>query len=311
MKDNQTKNNKQFLPKIIVVLGPTAVGKSDLAVDLALKLNGEVISADSRQVYAGLDIGTGKITKKEMKGVPHHLLDVAKPTARKRYTANDFQRDAYIAIDDILTRGKVPIVCGGTGFYIQSLVDGILLPDVSPNPVLRKKLHEKTAPVLVKMLSKLDKKALERIDGNNKYRLIRAIEIAQVLGKVPALVRNPRYDALQIGLDIDDEILKEKVSKRIEVRVKKGMIKEAQRLHADGLSFKRMREFGLEYRHLADLLQKKITKEQFSEGLFIDIWKYVKKQRAWFRRDERIQWFKTTSGDFAKISAMAKKFIKG
>jgi tRNA dimethylallyltransferase len=129
----------QKKPRLVVVLGPTSSGKSDLAVIIAKKFNGEVISADSRQVYTGMDIGTGKVTKKEMAGIPHHLLDVADP--KKRYSVSRFKRDANRAISDIVKRGKLPILCGGTGFYIQAIVDGLILPEVKPDKKLRKELE--------------------------------------------------------------------------------------------------------------------------------------------------------------------------
>lgn len=296
-------------PKILVVLGPTAVGKSDVAVQLAKKFNGEVISADSRQVYKGMDIGTGKITKNEMLGVPHHLLDVVSPTARKRYTVAKFQVQAYSAIEDILKRGKLPILCGGTGFYIQSIVDGIVLPDVEVNTELRKKLSKKSDKELVRILSKLDKKRLKAIDPNNKLRVIRAIEIATAIGKVPSIVMEPKYDCLQIGLDIPDKELREKISKRIKVRMKKGMLSEARKMHTSGLTYKKMREFGLEYRHLADLLEKKITLPDFLNLLELDIWHYAKRrQRAWFKRDNRIVWLKPT--ELKRAFGLVKSFTK-
>lgn len=299
------------LPKILVVLGPTAVGKSDIAVRLAKKFNGEVVSADSRQVYTGMDIGTGKITKPEMRGVPHHLLNIVSPMARKRFTVDNFQKLAYAAIDDILERGKLPVLCGGTGFYIQSIVDGTVLPDVNANPPLRKKLHKKSAEELVKILSKLDKNRLktlvERNDTNNKVRLIRAIEIATALGKVPPIQKQPRYDALQIGLELPDEILKFKIKKRILERMKTGMLAEARRLHTKGLSYKKMREFGLEYRHLANMLEGEISKKEFVPLLATDIWDYVRRQRAWFKRDPHIAWHKPS--DIRKIEAKLTRFL--
>jgi tRNA dimethylallyltransferase len=246
------------------------VGKSDLAVELALRFNGEVISADSRQVYKQLDIGTGKITKKEMKKVPHHLLDVV--SAKKVFSVSDFQKKAMSAADDIISRGKLPILCGGTGFYIQSLVDGVVLPEVPPNEALRKKLSKKSAEKLYDMLLKIDQERAADIDKHNPVRLIRAIEIAKALGRVPKAVYNSPFSTLQIGLDISDELLKAKIHKRLLARLKKGMLKEAQNLHAAGLSWKRMEMLGLEYRYMALFLQKKISKQEMIERLTFDIW---------------------------------------
>ncbi len=292
-------------PKILVILGPTATGKSDLAVEIARAYNGEVISADSRQVYRGMNLGTGKITKREMKGIAHHLLDVISPI--KVFTASQFQVLAREAISDILSRGKLPILCGGTGFYIQSIIDGTILPDVDPNPELRKKLGKLTPEQLYARLKKLDPKRAKQVDPQNHVRLIRSIEIAIALGKVPKIKKDARYEVLQIGLDLPDKILKEKILKRIHSRLKKGMVTEARRLHKSGVSYKRLRALGLEYRYLADLAQKKISKNEFIDQLAISIFQYVKRQRAWFRRDANIKWFlpKQTNA----IKKLAKSFI--
>lgn len=277
-------------PVILVVLGPTASGKSDLAVSLAKKLNGEIVSADSRQVYKGLDIGAGKITAKEMKGIPHHLLDVASPSASKRFSVDDFQKLAYKAIDGIVARGKLPILCGGTGFYIQSVVDGVILPKVKPNHDLRMKLSKLDAPALFKMLQKMDPKKALTIDRNNRVRLIRAIEIVEALGANPSLVINPRYRALQIGIKFSDEKLKQRIYSRLIKRIKRGMIQEASLLHQNGLSWKRMEELGLEYRYLAYYLRKKISLEEMIHQLDTLIWQYAKRQMTWFKKDKRIIW---------------------
>jgi len=169
--------------KVLIILGPTASGKSDLAVQLAKKFKGEVISADSRQVYKGLDIGTGKITKKEMRGVPHHLLDVANP--KKYFSVSDYKKLALLSLRYIETKKKLPIICGGTGFYIDALIGKINLPEVPPNKALRKKLEKLSAEKLYKMLLKKDSRRAKEIDPRNKVRVIRALEIVETLGKVP------------------------------------------------------------------------------------------------------------------------------
>ena len=293
--------------KIIAIVGPTASGKSDLAVKIALKYNGEIISADSRQVYRGLNIGTGKITKREMCGVPHHLLDVANP--KKRFTVSDFKTLADKAIAEIISRGKLPIICGGTGFYIDMLTSGSVLPDVSPNKKLREKLGKKSAAELFEILKKLDPKRAENIDKNNSVRLIRAIEIAQALGAVPPLVTDAenKYQTLFIGIKIDKEKLKVKILKRLNSRLEQGMVEEAMKLHANGLSWRRMHELGLEYRYLAQLLQGKISKLEFIEKLNTEIWHYARRQIQWFKRNQKIRWFTLT--EKAKINVAIKKFL--
>lgn len=221
---------KNFKPadgrsKILVILGPTASGKSDLAVELARKFNGEIISADSRQVYKGLNIGSGKITKTEMKGVSHHLLDVVKP--QTTFTVVKFQKLANKKIAEILAKGKLPIICGGTGFYIQSIADQTVFPKIKPDLALRKDLEALPLSDLFLMLKKLDPKRARTIDPKNPRRLIRAIEIAIFRGKTSDKLRGKvsqffgdnllrgktsksKREVLQIGIKVDKEILKKK-----------------------------------------------------------------------------------------------------
>jgi tRNA dimethylallyltransferase len=280
--------------KVLVILGPTAVGKSDFAVEIARLHNGEVISADSRQVYTGLDIGTGKITKKEMKGVPHHLLDVMSP--KKVFSVELWKQQAEKAIKNILSRGKLPVICGGTGFYIQSIVDNITLPDVPADPALRKELSLKNTDELFAMLKKLDTKRAKNIDSKNPVRLIRAIEIATALGSVPKAKKiKSDYDFIQIGLTLPAETLHERIHTRMLSRMKKGMIAEAEKLHRGGLSYRRMKALGLEYRYLALYLQKKISKKELMEQIELGNVQYARRQMQWFKRDGRIKWFDVTN----------------
>ncbi len=300
------KNN---LPKIIVVLGQTATGKSDLAVKLAKKLGGEIISADSRQVYRGMNLGTGKIAKKEMRGVPHHLLNVASP--KKVFFVSDYQKLAEKKIREIFNRGKIPIVCGGSGFYIDVLLGDVVLPNVKPDEKLREKLGKKSASQLFEILKKLDKNRTKNIDKNNKARLIRAIEIARNLGRVPKTKKENRYNALKIGLTLPDEVLKEKIKKRLVERIKKGMLREIKNLHEkDGVSWQRMHEFGLEYRYDAMYLQNKISKEDMIKQLNTAIWHYAKRQKTWFKRDKNIVWVDPRKNkEKSEVLKQIKKFL--
>src|SRR3989344_717782 len=263
---------------VIVILGQTATGKSSLAGKIAKKFNGEVISADSRQVYKGLNIGTGKITQKEMKGVPHHLLDVANP--KKKFTVAEYQELCISAMADIVKRGKVPIICGGTGFYIDAVTKGIVLPKVPPNNKLRKNLENKSVAVLFKILQKLDKVLVKNIDPHNKVRLIRAIEIARALGKVPPIIQdNPVYKFIKIGLYLPPDKLKKKIEKRMEQMFDDGLLNEIKKLKRSGVSDKRLRELGFEYYNP--------TPESVSNQTL----KYAKRQMTWFKRDREIKWF--------------------
>jgi tRNA dimethylallyltransferase len=297
---------KMGLPKILAVLGPTSSGKSDLAVLLALEFDGEIISADSRQVYRGLDIATGKITKEEMRGVPHHLLDIANPS--ERYTVSHFKRDAEKVIDDILARGKLPIICGGTMQYINAVTENYITPETIPDEKLRNELSQKSNAELFSELKKLDPRRAEKIDRNNPRRLIRAIEIVRSQGIVPEIPDSPKkYDTLKIGIATDKKKLRERIQKRVENRLNLGMIEEAKKLQANGLSFERMRELGLEYRYLADFLEGKISEEQLKKELCFKDWQYAKRQMTWMKRDVNILWCSLAEKDM--LFSTVKNFL--
>lgn len=269
-------------PKIVVVCGPTATGKSDKAVNIALDRNGEIISADSRQVYRGLDIGSGKVTQEEMRDVPHHLLDVADP--QDIFSVDDFVRLGTEAIDSILEKGKLPIICGGTGFYVDALVHDLDLPQVPPNPELRAELEKLSSEDLQAKLQELDSDRYEAIDIRNPVRLMRAIEIATALGSVPPISREPKYDIEWVYLDFPDDILKERIHTRLIKRLDAGMLDETRSLHESGLSYDRMKQLGLEYRYMAMHLLGEISYEEMVEQLNAKIWQYAKRQRTWFRK---------------------------
>lgn len=290
------------MQRVIVVVGPTASGKSALAVRLAKRLKGEIISADSRQVYTGLDIGTGKVTKKEMAGIKHHLLDVASP--RKVFTAADFVRLGRKAISDIHKRGKAAIICGGTGFYIDALLGRVELANAKPNKKLRASLAKKSVGDLFKILQRKnpDKaKAMNTSDRQNPVRLIRALEI---------LAKNkPHFEqgdtliipAVWIGIDRPKEDLRARIHKRLITRMKIGMLSEARRLHKNGLSWKRMEELGLEYRYMALHLQDKISKEEMLTQLEAKIWQYAKRQMTYWKRNKEIRWFENADKAFSSL----------
>lgn len=275
---------------LIVILGPTASGKSALAVEVARRVRGEVVSADSRQVYRGLNIGSGKITKREMKGVPHHLLDVVNP--KRQFSVAQYKKRADKVIEDIVKRGKVPILCGGTGFYIDAVAENIILPEVLPNQALRKKLAGKSASELYIMLKKLDPARAKTIEKENPRRLIRAIEIAKALDKVPKVKSSTKkYKVIYFGLNPDEKTLRKNIHARLISRMKKGMIAEVKKLHEAGLSWKRLEELGLEYKYLALYLQNKITKEEMLLEIEAKSWQFAKRQIRWFKRNKKIRWF--------------------
>jgi tRNA dimethylallyltransferase len=275
--------------KLISIVGPTASGKSDLAVRLARKFQGEVVSADSRQVYRGLNIGTGKITKKERRHVPHHLLDVASPS--RTFTAAQYQKLADRSIRDISKRGRIPIICGGTGFYIDSLLYGFQLPPVKPDVALRAKLENMPNEDLLKELASLDPARAGTIDPKNRRRLIRALEIVMLTNKpVPELKKEPRYHALKIGIAVSKEDLQKRIHARLVTRLKQGMIAETKRLHRKGLSFKRLHDLGLEYREISRFLRGEIGQEEMEREIEKESYHYAKRQMTWFKRDKGIHW---------------------
>ncbi len=289
--------------KLVVILGPTASGKSDLAVNLARRFSGEIISADSRQVYKKLDIGSGKITKREMKGIKHHLLSVANP--KRKFTVAQYQKLALQEIKKIQAAGHVPFLVGGTGFYIQSIVDGITIPQVSPDWALRKKLSRYSIERLYEMLKKLDPVRAASIDAKNPVRLIRAIEIVKTTKKpVTPLKTNRQFDVLQIGIRKSPIQLKKLIAARLQKRLKK-MIVEVKKLHKEGLSWKRLEELGLEYRFVAQYVQHKISKGEMVQTLQKEIWQYSKRQMTWFRRDLKIHWIKNEK----EVKGLIKKFL--
>lgn len=294
--------------EIIVILGPTASGKSELAVKLAKRFRGEVVSADSRQVYKGLDIGSGKITPKQMRGIPHYLLDVASP--KRKFTVAQYKKLALGTIKKIQARGKIPILCGGTGFYISALLGDIEIPKVKPNWKLRKQLEKKPSEELFNMLKKLDPIRAKTIDPKNPRRLIRAIEVTKAKateffnsrrGRAPERsegrvkeLKNPVAEVafIKIGIKLPDKELKKRIEKRVKKMIGKGLLNEVKNLKKSGLSWKRIYDFGFEYKYPAMYLQKKIGKEEMLKRMILENWHYAKRQMTWFKREKRIKWIK-------------------
>jgi len=250
-----------------------------------------------------MNIGSGKITKKEMMDVKHHLLDVASP--RSTFTVTRYRELALKAIKKIQKENNIPILCGGTGFYIQAVVDGIIIPEVKPDWSLRKKLDKMPVEKLYAMLKRLDPKRAQSIESKNPRRLIRAIEIVKTTKKpVPEIEKHPLpYDVLFLGISIEKKKLAKLISRRTDTRLRTGMVTEVRNLRKNGLSWKKLENFGLEYRAVANFLQKKITRQELFETIKKEDSQYAKRQMTWFKRDTRINW--TTPG---KALALAKKF---
>jgi len=275
--------------KVLAIVGPTASGKTSLSIEISKKFNGEVISADSRQVYRGLDLGTGKVTPEEMQGIPHHLLDVADPM--EVYNSSDFVIAGRKAVSKIVSESKLPIIAGGSFFYIDNLLGKINTPEVPPNPELRAKLEKMDNEALFGALEKSDPRRASEIDRHNKVRLVRALEIVASLGAVPEQISEPLYNVLTIGIKIDKDELHENIHTRIISRLNEGMIEEVEKLHDDGMTYERMEELGLEYRYIAKYLQKQITKEKMIEEIDAKTRQFAKRQLSWLKRDADIKWF--------------------
>lgn len=277
-------------PKIVVIVGPTSSGKTSLSLELAKQYNGEVINADSRQVYKGLDIGTEKITQEEMDGVPHHLLDVAE--IDEVYSAKRFQEDADSAIDNILSEKKLPIIAGGTFFYIDTLLRKVSAPDIAPDFVLREELEKRETQELYQELLEKDPIRAEAVDKSNKRRIMRALEILHVLPFVPKLVpqENP-YHTLILGIAVDKKVLRQRLRARAEKALARGLIEETQGLLEKGISRERLSEIGLEYRLVLEFIDGTTTKDQFIQKLEDKNWQYAKRQLVWLKRDSSILWF--------------------
>lgn len=305
---------------MVVILGPTSSGKSDIAIFLAKKFNGEVISADSRQVYKDMNLGTGKVAgewrllnknSKEKafysEDIPHHLLDFRSP--RGDYNISHFKKDCEKKIKEITARGKLPIICGGTGFWIDAVVSGVILPEVKPNLALRKKLEKKSTEYLVSQIKKLDCDRARNIDLKNRVRIIRAIEIVEKLGKVPKLKnkKSSVFEFLKIGIDWPQEILDEKIKKRLDGRWQDGMISEIQNLKEKyNLSWKKIQSFGLGYFWIPLFIQNKISEKELKEKVYIAERGYAKRQKTWFYRDKKIVW----ENEKNKINILLKNFLK-
>lgn len=291
-------------PKVIAIVGPTASGKTSLAIAVAETFAGEVVSCDSRQVYKGLDIGSGKVTKEEMRDIPHHLLDVANVT--EAYTANDFKRDAAIAVNDIISRDRVPIIAGGTFFYLDQLRYPSL-PAVPPNQELRAELETLDTAELFSNLVAKDPRRAADIDKHNRRRLIRALEICAAVGSVPELTpQDSPYDWLLIGIAIPQAALDERIRVRLIERIDAGMIEEVKRL-LETVPAERLKELGLEYRYITEYIKGNLTKEALVNTLETKIRQFSRRQMTWLKRDTAIEWFSLEQKD--EIFDRVKEFI--
>ena len=316
--------------KLLVIVGPTSSGKSELAVRVAKKFNGEIISCDSRQIYEGMNLGTGKVNGKWLipkndgrqkleyryKNIIHHCIDFVNP--KQQYSAALFQRNAKKAILDIIKRGKLPILCGGTANWVDAVVYDQKIPDVKPNFALRQKLEQLSTVRLFAALRKRDPVRAKTIDKHNRRRLIRALEIIYSTGlPVPTLSVIPEATSaseelsgihtLWLGMALPQTDLYKKIDRRLKQRIKQGMLKEVRRLHTSGLPWKNLEDFGLEYRFVSRYLRSIITYDELILQLSLAIKHYSKRQMTWWKRNSNIVWIKT---DFKKSVKLVEKFLK-
>ena len=283
------------LPKLVVVLGTTACGKSGLGVELARRFDGEIVSADSRQVYRGLDLGTGKVTEEEMGGIPHHMLDVVEPN--QPYSVADFQAGAYAAIDDILARGKAPFLVGGTGLYVRAVTEGFTFTDARPDPALRAELEGKTTAELYALLREKTGATLTGGEENNRHRLMRSVEKA-LSGRWESPPPRPRYECLLLGVTYPRETVCRRIDERLQARIDAGMIEEVAGLRARGATDAFLEGLGLEYRYILRYLTGQIpTLDGLRDELGRAIKRFAKRQMVWFKKDRDVLWL-DMEGDF-------------
>ncbi len=284
-------------PKVIVICGPTASGKTSLSIELAKKINGEIISSDSMQIYKDMDIGTAKPTKEEMENIKHYLIDFVPPN--ERYSVASFKQDAENAIEEILTKGKVPIVVGGTGLYVNSLIYGIEFNSIEIDEEYRKELDKRAEKEgldsLYNEAKKIDPEAIKNISKNDKKRIIRILEIYKQTGKtkteqeIESRKNGVKYDYKVFAINMDREVLYERINKRVDIMIEQGLIQEVENL------VKKYKEFptamqGLGYKEVVQFINGELTKEEMIEKIKQETRRYSKRQITWFKKNKDTIW---------------------
>lgn len=296
-------------PKLIVILGPTACGKSGLGVKLAKAWKGEIVSADSRQIYRGMDLGTGKVTPEEMEGVPHHMLDVAEPG--EGYSVAQFQRGAYAALDGILDRGCLPFLVGGTGLYLRAVSEGYVFNGPPPDAVLRARLEALPTEELRAQLTTLGVE-LNEDSYHNRPRLVRQLEKARTGADPHAEIpRAPRYQILNLGVSFDRETICRRIDQRLVKRLDAGMIEEVDGLRQKGVSDAFLEGLGLEYRYITRYLKGELTSEaDLIDELGRAIKRFAKRQVSWFKKDVDVHWLDMNGDPVGEANALIRAFLE-
>lgn len=285
--------------KVVVIVGPTASGKTGIGIELAKRMDGEIVSADSMQVYKKMNIGTAKPDREEKQGIVHHLMDVIEPD--QEFNVVRFKEMAEECIKDIIKRGKMPIVVGGTGLYINSLVDNIEFAQTTSNDQYRRAMEKialkEGSEVLHDKLKIIDEEAAKKIHPNDMKRIIRALEVFKSTGKTISQHQNesrsnpPVYNFIMLGLNMDREKLYERINLRVELMFEKGLIREVRQLIDDGIKHEMTAMQGLGYKEVAWYLEGKVTETEMIDIIKRESRRYAKRQLTWFRRDKRIIWF--------------------
>lgn len=298
-------------PKLIVIVGPTASGKTALALRLARMFDGEIISADSRQIYRGMNIGTAKAPEKELKGIKHYLVDIKNPD--KEYTVAEYKKDAIRAIRAILKKGKLPILVGGTGLYVKAVVDNLDIPAVKPNSALRKKLEmrieKKGLAALYRELVERDPEAAYIVDGKNPRRVIRALEVTLMTGKPFSAQRKKGkriFDILEIGILKTPDELKKTINRRADKMIENGLANEVKKL-IKKYGRKPVAFDAIGYREIIDTLEGKITLAEAIELIKKKTWAFARRQMTWFRKDQKIKWVKNEKEAIAHVQKFLSK----
>ena len=294
--------------KLVVIAGTNASGKSGLGIELAQKYKAEIVSADSRQVFTGLNLGSGKVTPEEMKGVPHHLLDVAEPN--DFFSLSDFQKKAYDAIDDIFSRNIHPFLVGGTGLYVNSIVDGYNLSGEKPDPEIRSRVEAMSIEELIELIKEKKPELLNTVDQQNKRRLERAAEKA-ISGAGKDKPSKKRYDTLVIGVTWPREALYNRIKERLDRRLDEGMIDEVVSLRANGATDEFLYKLGLEYRYILMYLRGEFPSfDDFYNKLYMEIRHLAKEQMTWFRKRTDMHWIDMSADPINEATKLINDFYK-
>lgn len=290
------------LPRIVCIVGPTSSGKTALSLEIAKTFNGEIVNADARQVYRGFVIGTGQPTKEEQQGIPHHLFGFLEP--EQIYTVTEWKASALACIKEIIARGKLPILVGGTGLYFQALVDNYEPPAVPPQPELRADMEKRTLEQLVRQLEKLDPDAVTWVDLKNRRRVERALEVVTATGKSFKAQRaqgEKLVDAFILGRQRSTEELRERINAAIDQMLARGWKEEVEALHASGIAWDAPAMTSIGYRDLGELIREDVTFDEALDHIRIATWQYAKRQLTWFKRDERIRWLESNASAVKNI----------